>query len=360
MRGAAVAAPIIVDFFIRPSPTTMDTALRNRIIGAIVLLALAVIFLPMLIKGPASDSGVGDVSTEVPEAPAGQFETRELPLVTPGQPAANGATGMPSQPGQPKPTPETLTPADAPKPQTNAQGLPLATAGGDYAVTFGAYASAADADVVIDRLRQSGLDAFRQEATIGGKPAWRVRVGPYANQSQAEIARIAALKVRSDVKAEVISLDATAQAPASPATPTPTAPGTPNPDAAQLTSQAAPAAPAAAPAKPEGAAATSTPAASGPAAEPAKPPAAVVPKPAATGVGFALQVGAFGKETDANALRDKLRDNGFSAFVEPVNTDSGRLFRVRVGPVSTRAEADQLKAQVAARNGLSGIVRPHP
>lgn len=338
----------------------MDTALRNRIIGAIVLVALAVIFLPMLVKGPASDSGVADVSTDVPNAPTGQFETRELPLVTPGQPGANGATGMPSQAGQPKQT-ETLAPADAaPAPApTNAQGLPLATAGGDYAVSFGAYATQADADIVIDRLRQSGLDSFRQDATIGGKPAWRVRVGPYANRSQAEIARIAALKVRSDVKAEVISLDATGDVPATAASPGPAAPAqtAPNPDAAQLASQAPPVA---APPKPEPPKPAPTPAAPKPAAEPAKPPAAAVPKPAATGVGFALQVGAFGKETDANALRDKLRGNGFSAFVEPVSTDSGQLFRVRVGPVSTRAEADQLKAQVAARNGLTGIVRPHP
>ncbi|WDS35974.1 SPOR domain-containing protein [Pseudoxanthomonas sp.] len=333
----------------------MDTALRNRIIGAIVLVALAVIFLPMLVKGPASDSGVADVSTDVPNAPAGQFETRELPLVTPGQPGANGATGMPAQ--APQGT-ETLKPADAAPAPTNAQGLPLVTAGGDYAVSFGAYATQADADIVIDRLRQSGLDAFRQEASIGGKPAWRVRVGPYANQSQAEIARIAALKVRSDVKAEVISLDATTDVPATAATPGPAAaPARPAPDsdAAQLASQAPPAA---APARPE--APKPAPVAPKPAAEPAKPPVAAVPKPAATGVGFALQVGAFGKETDANALRDKLRGNGFSAFVEPVSTDSARLFRVRVGPVSSRAEADQLKAQVAARNGLTGIVRPHP
>jgi cell division septation protein DedD len=335
----------------------MDTPLRNRIIGAIVLVALAVIFLPMLVKGPASDSGVAHVSTDVPSAPAGQFETRELPLVTPGQPGANGATGMPSQAGQPKQT-ETLAPADAAPAPTNAQGLPLATAGGDYAVSFGAYATQADADIVIDRLRQSGLDSFRQDATIGGKPAWRVRVGPYANRSQAEIARIAALKVRSDVKAEVISLDATGDVPATAATPGPAAPAqaAPNPDAAQLASQAPPAA---TPPKPEAPKPAPAPVVPKP-AEPAKPPVAAVPKPAATGVGFALQVGAFGKEADANALRDKLRGNGFSAFVEPVSTDSGRLFRVRVGPVSTRAEADQLKAQVAARNGLTGIVRPHP
>lgn len=336
----------------------MDTALRNRIIGAIVLVALAVIFLPMLIKGPARDSGVSDVSTDVPNAPQGQFETRELPLVTPGQPGANGATGMPGPVATGQPATEALTPADAPAPTpTNAQGLPLVTAGGDYAVSFGAYASQADADIVIDRLRQSGLDAFRQEASIGGKPAWRVRVGPYANQSQAEIARIAALKVRSDVKAEVISLDA------SPAAPAPTAPvaTAPNPDAAQLASEAPPVA-TPVPAKPEAPKPTPKPQVTKPVAEPKPPVAATpaVPKPAATGVGFALQVGAFGKEADANALRDKLRGNGFSSFVEPVSTDSGKLFRVRVGPVSSRAEADQLKAQVAARNGLTGIVRPHP
>ncbi|WP_340648572.1 SPOR domain-containing protein [Pseudoxanthomonas winnipegensis] len=338
----------------------MDTALRNRIIGAIVLVALAVIFLPMLIKGPASDSGVSDVSTDVPKAPEGQFETRDLPLVTPGQPGANGASGMPAQA---KPATETLTPADAPKPATNAQGLPLATAGGDYAVTFGAYASQADADVVIDRLRQSGLEAFRQEATIGGKPAWRVRVGPYADRAQAEIARLAAVKVRSDVKAEVIALDAGSDAPATaPAASTPPAatPATSNPDAAQLASEAPPAAKPAPAAKPEPAAKPAPTPAKPAAPVESKPPVAAVPKPAATGVGFAVQVGAFGKEADANSLRDKLRGNGFSAFVEPVSTDSGRLFRVRVGPVSTRAEADQLKAQVAARNGLTGIVRPHP
>ena len=59
----------------------MDTALKQRLIGAVVLVALAVIFLPMLIKGPAPDSGVSDVPLAVPAAPAGGFETRELPLV---------------------------------------------------------------------------------------------------------------------------------------------------------------------------------------------------------------------------------------------------------------------------------------
>ena len=77
-------------------------------------------------------------------------------------------------------------------------------------------------------------------------------------------------------------------------------------------------------------------------------------------IGYAVQLAAYSKAADANALRDKLRAAGFSAFTEVVNTDKGSLTRVRVGPVLNRAEADQLKAQVKSKVGLDGIVRPHP
>ncbi|HEY1138760.1 MAG TPA: sporulation protein, partial [Lysobacter sp.] len=39
----------------------MEPALKQRVIGAVVLIALAVIFLPMLIKGPAPESGASNV-----------------------------------------------------------------------------------------------------------------------------------------------------------------------------------------------------------------------------------------------------------------------------------------------------------
>jgi cell division septation protein DedD len=98
-----------------------------------------------------------------------------------------------------------------------------------------------------------------------------------------------------------------------------------------------------------------------PAATAAKPPA---PKPAtppaAAKVGFAVQVGAFGDAAEAGALRERLRAAGFTAFTETVETDKGRLTRVRVGPVIDRAAADQLKAQIQAKTGIDGIVRPHP
>ena len=81
--------------------------------------------------------------------------------------------------------------------------------------------------------------------------------------------------------------------------------------------------------------------------------------PAASNVGFAVQMGAFASEAEALALRDRLRAAGYSAIVQPVRTDKGTLNRVRVGPVASRAEAEQLKARLGGGFG-NGMVVQHP
>ncbi|XKR60290.1 SPOR domain-containing protein [Isoptericola jiangsuensis] len=341
----------------------MDTPLKQRLIGAIVLVALAVIFLPMLVKGPAPDSGVANVPIAAPDAPGdGQFETRELPLVAP----AGGATGL--QSGQAKPVEEAAAPATPPTVDTSP-----AVAAGNYAVTFGAYGSQADADAVIAYLKRSQLPGFTETASINGRPAWRVRVGPYADRAQAEAARLQAVKVRGDVKAEVITLDAST-APSSAVAATPTAPSASTPVAAPSQTAANPVRSESLPASTPTAATPPAPKPEAPKPQPkpeptkpkpeataSKPEAPATPAaPAASSVGFAVQLGAFGQANDANALRDKVRAAGFSAFVEQVRTEKGTLHRVRVGPVANRADAEQLKAQVAAKVGVAGMVRPHP
>ncbi|CAD7378438.1 SPOR domain-containing protein [Xanthomonas arboricola] len=359
----------------------MDTALKQRLIGAIVLVALAVIFLPMLVKGPAPSSGVADVPLEAPAAPAnGEFETRELPLVTPGDAPAGGALGMRGAATAPAAMQDNPDAADLANPSSAPSAPELAA--GNYAVNFGAYATSADADAVLARLKQAQLPGFSEKTQINGRPAWRVRVGPYVDQAQAESARLQAVKVRSDVNAQVVTLDANAAAPA-PAASTPTPAPAPAPAAKPSSSVAAastaaptkteslppePAKPVAAAPKP---AEAPKPAPAKPEVaktEPAKPeptkPVVAAPAapaaPAASSVGFAVQLGAFGRAEDADALRDRVRAAGFSAFVEQVRTDKGALNRVRVGPVANRGDAEQLRAQVAAKVGISGMVRPHP
>lgn len=323
------------------------------------------IFLPMLVKGPAPDSGVQDVPLSAPAAPAeGQFETRELPLVAPGAPAG-GALGMPAA------QPETGVAAAVEQP---ANGLPPSAAAGNYAVNFGAYGSEADADAVIAHLKKSNLPGFRQADTINGRPAWRVRIGPYADRAQAELVRLEAGKVRNDVNAQVVVLNATAEnavaAPTATATPAASSTATAAVTTAPVRTEALPPEPAKPvvaapkPAAPKPEAPKPEPARPEPAkpvaATPAKPAVTTPAAPAASGVGFAVQLGAFGQAADANALRDRARAAGFSAFVEQVRTDNGVLNRVRVGPVASREQAEQLKAQVAAKVGIAGMVRPHP
>jgi cell division septation protein DedD len=332
----------------------MDTSLKQRLIGAVVLVALAVIFLPMLIKGPAPDSGVSDVSLKVPDEPAGQFV--EIPLNAPTNAPAGGTVGLQQQQPQAiapqsNATPDNTTSNSAPPNNTSAAKpaamLPASVASGDYAVSFGAYASQADADAVIARLKQAQLPGFSVTDTVNGKPAWRVRIGPYMDRAQAEIVRLEAVKVRNDVNAQVIVLDV---APAA-ASPTQTAAPTVVVQPTQTNHPVEQTKPA--PAKPEPA----KPVAAAPVPAPSKPAS---PQPAAANTGFAVQLGAFGNVADANALRDKIRAGGFSAFVDQVRTDKGTLNRVRVGPVADRADADKLKVQVKAKFNIDGMVRPHP
>jgi cell division septation protein DedD len=337
----------------------MDSRLKQRLVGAAVLVALAVIFLPMLVQGPAPDSGVSDVPLSMPDAPRGDYETRDLPLVTPGAAPDGGAVGMHAPPA----ATSTAPPADAdaapavatPLPQTDAPAaqplapdhempakattqpqplpaatgpLPATTAAGDYAVSFGSYGTTAAADAVIASLRASQLPARRESITVNGKPAWRVRIGPYASRAVAETARLAAAHVRADVDARVVALDTGTSATA----------GTSSTPAAATVS-------------------TTTPTA----AKPSVAPAPVAAKPAASSAtGYTIQLAAYSQAAEATALRDKLRAAGFTAFTEAVSTDKGTLTRVRVGPALTRAEADQLKAQIKAKVGLDGVVRPYP
>lgn len=331
----------------------MEPALKQRLIGAAVLVAIAVIFLPMLIKGPAPESGVSDVSLDVPDAPAEGFETRELPLVTPPARQAGSVTGAGMERGDEAPegalpTVDTRDGADA------VEMTPPPVEGGDLAVSFGSYASADDARRVVDALRGSQLPGYQETTLVDGRTLYRVRIGPYDSRATAEAARLRAAHVRDDVGSRVVALDDeldTGRASAGAATPA-------------AAEEETPSAPEPLPAEP-----APRPAATTPATEPAKPVAKPAPSapsspppapPAAAGVGFAVQLGAFSSEADAARLRDRARAAGLSAFIERVEGQNGPLNRVQVGPVADRAEAERLKARIAAELGVNGFVHSHP
>ena len=100
-----------------------------------------------------------------------------------------------------------------------------------------------------------------------------------------------------------------------------------------------------------------------PAAEPAppEPPPAPAAEPAAGPLGsWVVQVGSFSNESNALALRDKLRQGGFTTQVEKVRVSGKTHYRVRVGPFLERDEAEQKRNQLADKFKLSGRVLSYP
>ena len=102
-----------------------------------------------------------------------------------------------------------------------------------------------------------------------------------------------------------------------------------------------------------------------PAPEPSVPPAprpsASAPaKPDAAAVSWVVQVGSFSEQDKAQALRDRLRAAGYKGFVDEFTSGKGKtMYRVRVGPVPERAEADALQQRLRSEQRLDGYVTQH-
>lgn len=84
-------------------------------------------------------------------------------------------------------------------------------------------------------------------------------------------------------------------------------------------------------------------------------------KPAAQSdqVAWVVQVGSFAQSDNALALRDKLRAKGFTAFVEKLGTDSGTVYRVRIGPELKRESAEEQLQRLQREMKMKGIVLGH-
>lgn len=319
----------------------MEPALKTRLLGAAVLIALAIIFVPMFFSGtPHKSADDQSVSLKIPDQPNAQLKTTTLSVgpdsasANPGgndpdhvatvdvdagkpQPAssvpaqntvavapsrAQPAISMPKTTTPPPPpsanvahTPPKAAPTPEPSPVSSNPG---AAANAVYSLNLGTYAERGNADKLIAKLVKQGFAAHSENAAINGKPAARVVVGPYPDRAAAEAAR---LKLKS------------------------AAPGVPLALIAGNTNQTADA------------------------------PASALPANRAGG--WAVQLGAFGSESDANKLCDRLRDLGFDGYVDDVPSGKGgKLWRVRAGPVNERATAEQLKAQIATKMKISGIV----
>jgi len=350
--------------------------LKTRLLGAAVLIALAVLIVPMFISSnPPSASGDESVSLAIPPAPDRDLQTKTMSL-TPGAASAStvapapkpavpapAATAAPvgstdqlatvnigsSRPrdvetdpaaGQkPEPTMVTRPGSSASQPVIPVQGkggavsgsatttaakpaipvqqepaLPPATAAhGAYSINLSAYASTASAQSLIQRVRGLGYSASGRSINQGGKSLTMVTAGPFESRAAAEAAR---LKITQTIPGAPARLESSAS--------------TPTQDDA-------------------------------PAAKPAATAASTSAAPSSSRAGgWAVQVAAMGTQADANALRDKLRANGFDGYVDSVNASGKQLWRVRAGPQTQRADAVRIRDQIKGKLGVDGNVVTAP
>jgi len=90
------------------------------------------------------------------------------------------------------------------------------------------------------------------------------------------------------------------------------------------------------------------------------PPQTAAPKPAASTTGmWAVQLGSFSNKENAEKLAAALRKQGYAAFLSQVQTSSGPLHRVRIGPQKDRESAEAMAARLL-KVGREGQVVPHP
>ena len=87
-------------------------------------------------------------------------------------------------------------------------------------------------------------------------------------------------------------------------------------------------------------------------------PREATPTTSATGM-WAVQLGSFGNQENAERLAADLRSQGYAAFLSKLATGSGELHRVRVGPQKDRESAEAMAVRLQ-KAGHNGQVVPHP
>ena len=75
---------------------------------------------------------------------------------------------------------------------------------------------------------------------------------------------------------------------------------------------------------------------------------------------WAVQVGTFSNRGNVRRLGDKLKQRGYSVMFKDVSLKQGTAVRVRVGPYSTRASADQAQGKIVKDIGVKGVVVAGP
>jgi DedD protein len=189
----------------------MERALKERIIGAAVLVLFVVLVVPIFLDGPPTENDIVSERVLLPGQEAQKTQTVVLERNrTEPVPSANAKTpvAVPAPEPEPeKPTeqqesvikepakeqqappvaekkPEVAAKVVAPEPEV--KKAPASSTTGMWAVQLGSFSSKENADKLAANLRKQGYAAFLSQLSTSSGQLHRVRIGPQKDRQSAE------------------------------------------------------------------------------------------------------------------------------------------------------------------------------
>jgi DedD protein len=188
---------------------------KHRIMGAVVLVALAVIFVPMILERPKGPETAPTPAMEIPDKDKKIFVSKIKPITpeeqgaAPSTPASDpgaqapsdaGPTApAPSKPKQETPPPKAAAPAEPAKQAPVKTAKPAAAtavppAEEGWVVRVGTFSQGENAERIKATLERKGFEPDSGEVDVGGRSVTRVWVGPFETREEAAEVRSRILK----------------------------------------------------------------------------------------------------------------------------------------------------------------------
>jgi DedD protein len=190
-----------------------DRALKERVIGAAVLVIFAVLVVPIFLDGPSTDSEIVSESVTLPGQNDG--ERKQQTIVLDRNRSQPVPTTQASVPRAAEPEPQAAPPAQqtasrpppaassSPEPEPESTAAPATSSDtGMWAVQLGSFADKDNAERLAADLRDKGYAAFLSQLQTDGGALQRVRVGPQKDRESAE--QIAAQLAKTGLSSQVV------------------------------------------------------------------------------------------------------------------------------------------------------------
>jgi len=162
----------------------MHRRLKERLIGAAVLVMMAVIFIPMILDDTSHTESV-ITESNIPAKPDADFNSRMVPLPEPSGADEQTSAGIADDTADEQ-VPVTPAPAavNVPAESITADKKDLGLTA--WVVQLGSFSEEANAEVLNKELRQAGFAAFVEPLKQNNSLIYRVRVGPELLRADAE------------------------------------------------------------------------------------------------------------------------------------------------------------------------------